>query len=88
MPLIIVNGDTAQLWHQRLLAAYQRPQPLNLRRSAAFGFQAFDKPEQQQRALADDAFGISGERLSKVQAMDVDFLQCSISRGKHLPDSQ
>ncbi|MNY18880.1 hypothetical protein D3C86_1522890 [compost metagenome] len=86
--LIIVDRDTTELWHQRHLAVDQCTEPLNLRRAATFGFQAFDKPEQKQRALTDNAFGVSSKRLGKVQAMDIHVLQCPISRGQYLPDSQ
>src|SRR5476651_2146759 len=84
--LIIVDGDATELWHQRLLSVDQHTQALDLRRANTFGFQAFDESEQKQRALADNTFRVSSKRLGKVQAMDIHFLQCSISRAQYFPD--
>jgi hypothetical protein len=46
--LSVVDGDATELRHQRFLALDQGTQPLNLRGATAFGFQTFDKAEQQQ----------------------------------------
>ncbi|MNN01975.1 hypothetical protein D3C81_1146110 [compost metagenome] len=88
MTISVIDGDTAHLWHQRLLAVDQRTQALDLRGATAFGFQAFDQPEQQQRTLPDNAFGIGLECLGQVQPVHVDFLQRAIARRQHFPDGQ
>ncbi|MCY1462414.1 hypothetical protein D9M71_801850 [compost metagenome] len=62
--LIIVDGDATKLWHQRFLTVNQGTQPFNLRGAATFDFQTFDEAEQQQRTLADDAFGVRRKSLS------------------------
>lgn len=88
MAVPVINGDAAELWHQRLLAVDQALDALNLRRAVALGFQTFDQPEQEQRALPDDAFGVGVERTGQVQAMHVDFRQRTLARRPDFPDCQ
>ena len=86
--LMIINGDAAELRHQRLLAVDQRTDSLDLHRATAFGFQTLNQPQQQQRALPHDAFGIGGKRLGQVQAMHVHFRQRTVAGRQDFPNRQ